>query len=443
MKNSNKKSIITRREILFGGLSIFGASLSTSPLKTAAFNFFDGIKTENPLSGANLFRDVQKYSDLGEHRTATEVDLKTSAWIEKELKSAGFATQFQSFKTVQFFPSETSLKVAGKNYEAFPLWFPLTTNPRTLRAPLRKAGEQTSAHIALVKFPFDSRGSIFKGSGHAEIIEKAKAGGAVGIIAVTEGTTGEIIALNALSGTEPWSIPIVCVGGKDAAALEAAIAQNAEAEIVLQGKTERAAEAKNVIGKFGNGKKTVVVSTPQSGWFRCAGERGAGIAVFLGLARWAAQQKKLDANWIFVSTTGHEFAGLGMKAFLKDLAPVPKDVFAWLHLGANIAVWNYAQTDQGLKKSGKVETRRGIPAAAELFAPLKKAFAGTEIPVTDRAIGEVTLLLKDGYRAFGIVGANAFHHVRSDLPEVTAPELLEPVAAALTRSFDEIFAAAK
>jgi hypothetical protein len=60
---------------------------------------------------------------------------------------------------------------------------------------------------------------------------------------------------------------------------------------------------------------------------------------------------------------------------LKDLAPVPKDVFAWLHLGANIAVWNYEQTDQGLKKSGKVETRRGIPAAAELFTPLKKAFA--------------------------------------------------------------------
>jgi hypothetical protein len=55
----------------------------------------------------------------------------------------------------------------------------------------------------------------------------------------------------------------------------------------------------------------------------------------------------------------------------------------------------------------------------------------------------VTLLLKDGYRAFGVVGASAFHHVPTDLPEVTAPELLAPVAAALTKSFDEIFAASK
>jgi hypothetical protein len=440
---SNDSLKITRREMLVGGLGLLGAGgvLAQNDLFRFAASADDA---KNPLTGANLFGDVQNYTNLGEHRTATEVDLKTSLWIEKELKSAGFATEFQPFKAAQFFPSETSLKIGGKTFAAFPLWYPRQTDPRVLSAPLKKSVDKNDPFIALVKFPFDGRASVFRTSGHKEIIDKAVAAGAIGIVAVTEGATGEIIALNALAGTESWSIPVVCVGSKDAEKLEAEAAKGSKAEIILQGKHEAQAEAKNVVGKFGTGKKLIVVSTPQSGWFRCAGERGAGVAVFLGLARWAARQKNLDARWIFVSTSGHEFGGLGMKAFLQQKAPKKEEVFAWLHLGANIAVWNYAESPQGLKKSGKVETRRGVAASPELAAPLTKAFAGTGIPVvTDRATGEVTLLLKDGYRAFGVVGASTFHHVPTDLPEVTAPELLEPVAVALTKSFDEIFAASK
>ncbi|CAA9390740.1 MAG: hypothetical protein AVDCRST_MAG74-972 [uncultured Pyrinomonadaceae bacterium] len=429
----------SRRDFLRLGLA-GAAGIFVAPHPFADPVFADD---KNPLSGANLFRDVVAYSDLGEHRTATEIDLKTAEWIAKELKSAGFATNFQSFTVKQFFPTETSLKIGGKNFAAFPLWFPNTT--KLLRAPLRKAGEKPdgkAAHIALVRFPFDARASIFKSSGHKEIIDKTIAAGATGIVAVTEGATGEIIGLNAMLTTEPWAVPILCVGGKDAEKLEAEAAKNSSAEIVLQGKTEAAAEAKNVVGKFGKGKKTILVSTPQSGWFRCAGERGAGVAMFLGLARWAAKSR-LDANWIFVSTSGHEFGGLGMKAFLEKSAPKKEDVFAWLHLGANFAVWNYEKTPDGLRKTGKAESRRGIPAAPELTAPLSKAFQNTGLSVTARAIGEVELLLKDGYRAFGLVGANAFHHVPTDLPDVTAPELLEPVGAALVKSFAEIFATAK
>lgn len=433
----NQQIKFTRREMLLGGLGLLAAS-SLASAQT---------KTENPLAGENLFRDVQAYSNLGEHRTGNAVDLKTSEWIESNLKTAGFETRFQSFRTPQFFPVETILKIDGQSFEAFPLWFPHTTNPRVLRAPFKKAGDEAGknkAHIALVKFPFDVRASIFKSSGHKEIIEKAVAAGAVGIVAVTESATGQIIGLNAMLGTEPWAIPIVCVGAKDAAALEAAASKNTAADLVLQGRSEPAAEAKNVIGTLNRGKKLVVVSTPQSGWFRCAGERGAGVAVFLGLAKWAVRQKNLDASFLFVSTSGHELGGLGMKAFLKEHAPAPKDVFAWLHLGAWVAAWNYAETAEGLKKTDKPETRRWLFAAPDLNQPLTKAFADNGLkPVTERPVGEVQLLLADGYRAFGLVGGHPFHHATGDLPIVTAPELLAPVAAALTKSFDEIFAAAK
>jgi hypothetical protein len=145
-KNSNGGIKLSRREILLGSFGLFGTAIfAASSLPDAqAFNFLADGKDDNPLTGSRLFRDVEIYARLGEHRTATEVDLKTSVWIEKELRTAGFTTAFQSFKSAQFFPSETSLKIGKKSFEAFPLWFPKTTNPRVLRAPLRKTDAAVS-----------------------------------------------------------------------------------------------------------------------------------------------------------------------------------------------------------------------------------------------------------------------------------------------------------
>lgn len=50
-----------------------------------------------PLPGAKLFEDVIAYYNLGEHRTATETDLKTSQWLADQLRAARLATTFQSF----------------------------------------------------------------------------------------------------------------------------------------------------------------------------------------------------------------------------------------------------------------------------------------------------------------------------------------------------------
>ena len=45
-------------------------------------------------------------------------------------------------------------------------------------------------------------------------------------------------------------------------------------------------ESANIIARYGSGtiEETVVITTPISGWFRCAGERGTGVAVALEAA---------------------------------------------------------------------------------------------------------------------------------------------------------------
>ena len=113
------------------------------------------------LSGDSLYRDVITYSQMGEHRTATEGDLRTSEWIAEHLEEAGLATCFQTFSLRQFFVHETSLVVAGERINCFPLWFPRGTGPQPVRAQLAAFGAGSDGQkdrIALVKLPFRDRG---------------------------------------------------------------------------------------------------------------------------------------------------------------------------------------------------------------------------------------------------------------------------------------------
>lgn len=397
-----------------------------------------------PLSGAKLFEDVIAYYNRGEHRTASEVDLRTSQWLAEQLRAAGLKATFQSFELRQFLIHQTRLALGDRNIRAFPLWFPHATGPKTIDATLAvfdKGAETRSSQgaIALVKFPFDARAAVVNGSGHAEIISGAAKAGASAVIAITEGPTKEIIALNSPAGVEPWPIPVVLVGPRDEAGLMAAARSGAKVSLLLEGEDDRAAKAKNVIATMERGKDWIVVSTPQSGWFRCAGERGPGIALFLGLARWASRRPS-GASFLFVSTSGHELGGVGMKAFLKELAPPPERVLCWLHLGAGIATYSWEETATGLKRLQEPDSRRYLMTSRDLVPVLTDAFAGLSglTPTVDRAVGEFEFMLKAGYRTFGIAAGHRFHHTPADSPEMTGPEILEPVGRALLNALEAV-----
>src|SRR5438270_3176849 len=119
---------ITRRELIRGAGSLVGAVLLGGRVKGAAHRRHSR-KTRidrrriarttphpdaGPLSGMKLFEDVVTYYNLGEHRTATEADLRTSQWLVGQLRAAGLNTTFQSFGLRQFFLRETRLTIADR-----------------------------------------------------------------------------------------------------------------------------------------------------------------------------------------------------------------------------------------------------------------------------------------------------------------------------------------
>lgn len=187
------------------------------------------------------------------------------------------------------------------------------------------------------------------------------------------------------------------------------------------------------------GSDIIVLSTPKSGWFTCAGERGPGVALFLALARWA-NQRDSEVSYVFDANTGHEVGGTGIRRFVEDLAPPPDRVLAWIHPGANIATWGWEETAAGLVRRARPEDYRVVCDSGELLPLLNTALvalAGLE-PRVGRGLGEMRLVIQTGYRGFGVNGGPyRYFHTPDDKPDVaTAPELIEPMATLLTRALE-------
>jgi len=444
---------VTRRELLYGagnfagavllGENVVGAAHRRRPRSRRAADT-QRADDSRPLSGVKLYEDVIAYYNLGEHRTATEVDQRTSQWLIERLRAAGLKATFQSFSLRQFFVRQTRLTIADKTIRAFPLWFPRSTGPNPINGTmsvLDKSAEQGSfrGKLVLVKFPAEAAAATLKGSIQSRLIDEAAKAGASAVVAVTESATKEIVALNSPAGAEPWPIPVVLVGARDEPALTAAARLTAKASLLVDGEDDGDAKAKNVIARVDRGKDLIVVSTPQSGWFRCAGERGPGIALFLGLARWASRRPS-GASFLFVSTSGHELGGLGMRAFLKELAPTADRVLCWIHLGAGIATYAWEETASGPNRLQEPDSRRTLMSSPDLVPLVKTTFAGLAglTPTVERAVGEFEFMIKAGYRSFGIAAAHRFHHTPADSPEMTGPEILEPVGRALVKTVEAI-----
>ena len=393
----------------------------------------------DPLSGAALYRDVETYSGFGEHRTGGAPDHTTSRWLAAELKRAGCETELVPWRTQQFFLDRCELTVGNKQLEAFPVWWPKATRQVGTRADLAPLEATTTTKGAIAFAAVDGLtggGAVLNPGGPVAAMAKhAVARGATGLIVIERNPIGELVALNAQDTLAPFPIPVVLVGGKDEAHIEASLMHGPPVQLAILGRIEPAAIGYEVLGHIGSGPREVIVSTPSSGWFHCAGERGPGIAIWLALARMVGKATPPGVRFTFIASSGHELDGVGMHHFLKEIAPQPERVKSWLHLGAGIATYAY----DGARRLDRVSAARGLMTNDPALMPaLERDFEGQpglKPVLTDKPVGEMSYMAEHGYKCWGIAGGSALHHMRSDLPaRATGQEILEPTARAIHRA---------
>jgi hypothetical protein len=237
-------------------------------------------------------------------------------------------------------------------------------------------------------------------------------------------------------------IPVLMVGDKDKARVDAAMAAGRDAVLRIEG-PGGTRTARNTVARYGTTGPWLIVSTPQSGWFTCGGERGPGIAMSRALSAWALAQK-LPCRLLFVATSGHEWLDVGAHLFHENDAPGPDETVLWYHLGASYAAREYRETPDGLKPLETENPTCTLMVSEDMMPIATAAFAGhvalgSPTPASVAAsLGELTLVLEEGYKSSaGFYGWFGLFHTPEDGADSTSGAIMEPIARAIARTITD------
>ncbi len=377
-----------------------------------------------PTSGRMIEADLLRYVGFGNKRAGGPGDTACGEWLAGELERAGFAVQRQTFSAPWFDATRAELSCEGTSAAIYPQPIVRVTGTEGVSGPLVRidsrgqfAGSLEGA-VALVDLAHARWSSMLSPLARRPI-QAAFDAGAKAVVAITNGPTGKVIALNT-DGREPmFSGPVALLAPEHAAPFLAGALQGKPARLTIDGESGRR-PAFNLVGRIDRGKgRWLAISTPRSGWFECAAERGPGVAAWLDLARWAPNALR-DFDLAFICNTGHEYEYLGAAEAMREIAPPVAATRFWLHVGANVAARDWHELPGGLSPLPNVDSQRVLSISPELLPLARSLFAGQigyEAPVSSAVLsaGELDEVIRAGYApAAGVFGIHRFHHTTED-----------------------------
>jgi len=385
-----------------------------------------------PAAEAEAKRILERYHSFGDKASGGPGDEASGAWLEGELKALGYAVARQPFEAPAY-EGDATLTAGSTKASVIAQAIVTPTPAGGVTGPLH--GGDRDGGIALLVLPY-ARWSTALG-----VVERrVKAAKGEAVVLVTMGPTGEAVALNAPAERKLFDRPVATLAPKEAAPFLAAAAKGEAATLSMPGRSFRR-PAWNVTATLARrpGAKWLVLSTPRSGWFDCAGERGSGLAVWLMLTAWAAKAK-LPVNVALVATSGHEYEYQGGELYIHNVAPKAADTALWVHIGANVAARDWHERGPLLSPLPSADPQRFLLGAPKLVPALRAAFAG--LPGLEKpypadpklAAGELGSILAAGYDpAMGIFGTHRYHHTKSDDLRCVSPALIPPVVDAFAK----------
>lgn len=351
-----------------------------------------------------LWQSVQQYSEFGWHHTGSPVDDVTRSWFGAQLLSYGAEVREIDYEFDQYEVERCEVRIDGKQVESLPLFYEGVASFTGLSSDSGNTLYLDSAEIV--------GGGVDGDEPFEDAIDQALAANADLAIVATNGANGRLVVPNR-SPRLGSGLPVVLVAGSHSEAMKIGTV-----EVDLE--THRGlGNSASVIGTFNADAGTpILITTPLSGWFECAGERGTGIAIALELAKRLSQ---LGAVTV-IATTGHELGHLGAESAIATLTNTPKAI---VHLGASVAA--------GIAKEDRLELAR----SRYLLTNLPEDYLGrmhldaanmgmTLVADPPNWIGEGKNWRELGRPLLSFLGDFPLFHTPQDLPEnSTTPDLLD------------------
>ncbi|HWW86184.1 MAG TPA: hypothetical protein VNZ26_21455 [Vicinamibacterales bacterium] len=365
-----------------------------------------------------IARVIHEYEDQGDHRTATHVDQTSADWLSAKVRQAGLAPAHERFSITRIDPVSSALITENRRIEGLPLFDAAFTGQQGVGGPLGELG--SDAAIGLTEIvPNSARAGAL---GEARRMNRHRA-----IVCVTRGGTPGLCPSNADDFLAPFGPPVLQLSSTEAAWLNDLAQRRATVQLVAQA-TRTMTTSANVTAALAGADRSLpplVVMTPRSGWYRCASERGGGIACWLELMR-ALREGRTRRDVLFVASSGHELGYFGINAFIERRPGVVKDAVGWLHFGANIG----AAIEPGNRLQASDDDLDGMLTAEMTASGLRverRAPRGT-VPG-----GEAGVVHNGGGRYVSIIGNNALFHNPDDRgPSVIDPGVIARYCTAFT-----------
>ena len=421
----------TRRQAF--GLSAAGL-LAVTPAAGAAGR---SNRPGDAFSEAALQADLETYAGFGVHRSGSQADLATTQWLGDFFESAGMTLRRRGFDVPNHDALNASLDLPNGALDllAQP---PFKSAPRNgVEAPLVYAtiagpAADAAGAILVAETPYGRHSNVHSAAVRP-FFEMAQDLRAAALVLILNGPSGRAAYLNVDPDAD---LPLTALAHPETATgLRTA---------AIEGRTARLATprpaglrtAENLIASRERAGRRIVVTTPVTGWTRCAGERGPGVAVMRALARWLPEAAR-DHSIDFVCTSGHELEDRGARIFLDQDAPDPDAVDLWVHLGAGFAARNWHETPSGLLPQTSADPQRYLVATPSELSLARRSFAGSPglaecYPLSpETAAGEAAHIAAAGYRnVIGTFGAHRLHHTLEDDMRAASGALTRPAAAA-------------
>jgi hypothetical protein len=348
-----------------------------------------------------IARIISAYDGQGIHRTGTEVDNRSAAWLVDAAKAAGADARAEPFAISRIDLKSTFVEIQGRRIEGLPLYDGGFTDERGVTGKLTKAGE-AGGEIAVTTL--DAGAVSNEGRGLQQL---RRAPNVRAIIAITNGAHAGLTPSNAVDFKEPYGVPVLQVSSEEAAGLAEHAAQHRDARLVAQ-IARTSTQALNVVGVIRGTRAElppVVVITPRSGWWQCAGERGGGIVCWLETMR-AVSAARPPRTVMFVASSGHELGHYGLDAFIDAQPDLVKRASAWMHFGANIGA---AEGRARLQSSSDEIEAKALEQMTRASAAEPQRVPRGTVPG-----GEARNLHVGGARYVSILGSSQLFHSQAD-----------------------------
>lgn len=339
----------------------------------------------------DLFSLASTYSSFGHHRTGSDSQRVTEDRLLGYLKNKADSVEFFCFD-YQHFEAATECFLNGRPIPSIALYY----------EAVDELQGKNNIETAAVSIDIDEHEAYDK---IQSLVKHSKQINCDGLVIATRCTNDSLYAFN-VNPLLNDSLPVILIPGHEFKNLsEQEISVDYSASIGQR-------TAKNIVAKFGrdSSRSSIVITTPMSGWFECAGERGTGVALAITLA----EQLSNTCPVKLVLTSGHELGYLGGFEYTAALANPPAFV---IHLGSSLATFD-----------SSIEAWSNIDGA--VFDDMNKILRKHDIPLNKVGIpsrrsdwvGEAECWAHLNCPMLSIAGVHALFHTPEDQIELATNE---------------------